>query len=114
MATADQIKSLIRSHYGNQREQFSTIALQVAAHEAMQGHQSVALEIRGMVDGAKVKDYERIVPFTPDLEHLIRIGKSDVKLSQLVWAIVLLTDLYMVKCRVTVLSQPWTVWKCCT
>ena len=49
MATADQIKSLIRSHYGNQREQFSTIALQVAAHEAMQGHQSVALEIRGLV-----------------------------------------------------------------
>jgi len=49
MATADQIKSLIRSHYGNQREQFSTIALQVATHEAMQGHQSVALEIRGLV-----------------------------------------------------------------
>ena len=96
MATADQIKSLIRSHYGNQREQFSTIALQVAAHEAMQGHQSVALEIRGMVDGAKVKDYERIVPFTPDLEHLIRIGKSDVKLSQLVVSDTLKTSLLRV------------------
>ena len=84
MATADQIKSLIRTHYSNQREQFSTIALQVAAHEAMQGHQSVALEIRSLVDGAKVKDYDRIVPFTPELEHLVRIGKTDVKMSQLV------------------------------
>lgn len=84
MATADQIKSLIRTHYSNQREQFSTIALQVAAHEAMQGHQSVALEIRGMVDGAKIKDYDRILPFTPELEHLIRLGKNDVRMSQLV------------------------------
>lgn len=84
MATADQIKSLIRTHYSNQREQFSTIALQVAAHEAMQGHQSVAIEIRSLVDGAKVKDYDRIVPFTPELEHLVRIGKTDVKMSQLV------------------------------
>lgn len=86
MATADQIKSLIRTHYSNQREQFSTIALQVAAHEAMQGHQSVALEIRSLVDGAKVKDYDRIVPFTPELEHLVRLGNNDVKLSQLVVA----------------------------
>ncbi|MBR0504398.1 MAG: AAA family ATPase, partial [Kiritimatiellae bacterium] len=84
MATADQIKSLIRTHYSNQREQFSTIALQVAAHEAMQGHQSVALEIRSLVDGAKVKDYDRIVPFTPELEHLVRLGKAEVRMSQLV------------------------------
>ena len=84
MATADQITSLIRTHYSNQREQFSTIALQVAAHEAMQGHKSVALEIRGLVDGAKIKDYDCIVPFTPELEHLVRIGKNDVRLSQLI------------------------------
>lgn len=84
MATADQVTSLIRTHYSNQREQFSTIALQVAAHEAMQGHKSVALEIRELVDGAKVKDYDRIVPFTTELEHLVRIGNNDVKLSQLV------------------------------
>ena len=42
MATAEQIKSLIRSHLNNQPEQFFTIALQVAAHEAQQGHQSLA------------------------------------------------------------------------
>ncbi len=36
VATAEQIKSLIRSHLNNQPEQFFTIALQVAAHEAQQ------------------------------------------------------------------------------
>lgn len=84
MATAEQLKSLIRTHYRNEREQFSTIALQVAAHEAMQGHQSIALEIRGLVDDAKVKDYERVVPFTPELEHLIGRCNVKVKLPQLV------------------------------
>ena len=84
MATSEQLKSLIRTHYKNQREQFSTIALQVAAHEAMQGHQSVALEIRGLVDDAKVNDYERVVPFAPELEHLIGLCDTKVKLSQLV------------------------------
>ena len=37
MATAEQIKSLIRSHLNDQPEQFFTISLQVAAHEAKQG-----------------------------------------------------------------------------
>ncbi len=36
MATAEQIKSLIRSHLNDQPEQFFIIALQVAAHEAKQ------------------------------------------------------------------------------
>jgi hypothetical protein len=42
MATAEQIKSLIKSHFSDQQEQFCTIALQLAAHEARQGHQSLA------------------------------------------------------------------------
>ena len=33
MATADQIKSLIRSYTKDNSEQFYTVALQVAAHE---------------------------------------------------------------------------------
>lgn len=53
MAKAEQIKSLIRSHYENNSESFSTIALQLAAHEAKQGHKAVALEIRSLVDKSK-------------------------------------------------------------
>ena len=49
MATADQIKSLIRTHIDDQSEQFYTAALQIAAHEAMNGHSSLAHEIRTTV-----------------------------------------------------------------
>ena len=44
MATAEQIKSLIKSHFSDQQEQFCTIALQLAAHEARQGHQSLVIK----------------------------------------------------------------------
>ncbi len=40
MATAEQVKSLIRSYGSSDKERFYTIALQVAAHEAKQGHAS--------------------------------------------------------------------------
>jgi SpoVK/Ycf46/Vps4 family AAA+-type ATPase len=53
MATADQIKSLIRSHFSDDIERFTTVALQLAAHEANQGHGALAHEIRQIVDKAK-------------------------------------------------------------
>lgn len=84
MATSEQIKTLIRSHYSDQREQFSTVALQVAAHEALQGHQSVALEIRKLVDGSRLNDYKKMVQVTSELENLIRIGTKEVKFAELV------------------------------
>ena len=42
MATADQIKSLLHSHYKNDDERFTSIALQVAAHEARKGNMAIA------------------------------------------------------------------------
>jgi SpoVK/Ycf46/Vps4 family AAA+-type ATPase len=83
MATAEHIKSLIRSHFANQPEQFFTIALQVAAHEAKQGHDSLAHEIRSLVDKAKTRPGQ-IVPFTPDLSHLIFSSEPKERLSSLV------------------------------
>ena len=56
MATAEQIKGLIRSHFNNSSDHFITIALQLAAHEARQGHMEIANEIRGLVDKAKLKN----------------------------------------------------------
>jgi SpoVK/Ycf46/Vps4 family AAA+-type ATPase len=53
MATADQIKSLIRSHFSDDIERFTTVVLQLAAHEANQGHGALAHEIRQIVDKAK-------------------------------------------------------------
>ncbi len=53
MATAEQIKTLIRSHFDTEPERFFTVALQVAAHEASRGHGDFAREIRNMVDRAR-------------------------------------------------------------
>lgn len=83
MATAEQIKSLIRSHVSDQPEQFFTTALQVAAHEAKQGHQSLAYEIRAMVDKAKARPV-RVIPFTPDLDHLVLTSEPKERLGALV------------------------------
>ncbi len=83
MATAEQIKSLIRSHFSDQPEQFFTIALQVAAHEAKQGHQSLAHEIRTLVDKAKARP-ARVIPFTPDLDHLVLASEPKERLGVLV------------------------------
>jgi SpoVK/Ycf46/Vps4 family AAA+-type ATPase len=52
MATAEQLKSLIRSHLSDD-ERFFTISLQVAAHEAQQGHGALAHDIREIVDKAR-------------------------------------------------------------
>ncbi len=83
MATAEQIKSLIRSHLNDQPEQFFTISLQVAAHEAKQGHQSLAHEIRTLVDKAKARP-GRVIPFTPNLNYLVLTSESRERLGGLV------------------------------
>ncbi|MGB7510991.1 MAG: ATP-binding protein [Pelodictyon phaeoclathratiforme] len=83
MATAEQIKSLIRSHFSDQSEQFFTVALQVAAHEARQGHDALANDIRTLVDKAKVRP-ARVVAFIPDLENLVLTSEPRERLGSLV------------------------------
>lgn len=53
MATATQIKALLQSHGNGDDERFYAIALQVAAEQAKRGHESLALEIKHLVDTAK-------------------------------------------------------------
>ncbi|MBI4861933.1 MAG: ATP-binding protein, partial [Candidatus Riflebacteria bacterium] len=55
MATADQVKALIRSHAKGDEERFYSIALQVAAQAARQGHTRFAQELRALVDEARKK-----------------------------------------------------------
>jgi hypothetical protein len=67
MATAEQVKSLVRSYSSDHSEHFYTVALQIAAHEARKGHISLAQEIRNIVDEAKVQETKKIIPFSADL-----------------------------------------------
>jgi SpoVK/Ycf46/Vps4 family AAA+-type ATPase len=84
MATAEQIKSLIRSHFSNDGERFSTVVLQVAAHEARQGHTSLASEIRDLVDKERKRRPQGTVPLTSDLHGLVRKEEAETPKSALV------------------------------
>jgi SpoVK/Ycf46/Vps4 family AAA+-type ATPase len=53
MASADQIKALLRSFVDRDDAQFLSIAMQVAAYEAKRGHGKLAEEIKEMIDAAK-------------------------------------------------------------
>jgi hypothetical protein len=55
MATADPTKALFRSHDEADDTRLHPVAMQVAAHAARSGHGKFALELRGLVDGARAK-----------------------------------------------------------
>jgi SpoVK/Ycf46/Vps4 family AAA+-type ATPase len=55
MASADQIKALLKSHLEGDDERFFSIAMQVAAREAKLGHGQLAMELREMIDAAKMR-----------------------------------------------------------
>ena len=69
MANSNQITNLIKSHYNDTSDSFNTIALQIAASEAKAGHQKFALEIRKIVDGAKLSRPQNKI-LSPDLMGL--------------------------------------------
>jgi SpoVK/Ycf46/Vps4 family AAA+-type ATPase len=84
MATADQIKSLIRAHFSDEQERFFTVALQMAAHEAEQGHGALAHEIRAIVDKARKEKGAVVLQFPREMRGLVLSEKPDVHKSALV------------------------------
>jgi SpoVK/Ycf46/Vps4 family AAA+-type ATPase len=54
MPTAAQVKALISSHAEGDDQRFYSVALQVAAQAARQGHNQFAQELRDLVDRAKL------------------------------------------------------------
>lgn len=83
MATAEQIKSLLRSHFDNDSERFLTISLQVAAHEARQGHTALAEDIKSLVEKTKI-NRTRVITLLPDLGDLILQTDPDTRLPELI------------------------------
>ena len=53
MATANQLKTLIKSRVEDNSEKFNTVALQIAAYEAKLGHVILANDIRKIIDAEK-------------------------------------------------------------
>lgn len=83
MATASQIKSLIRSHYEADSDSFLTAALQVAAHEARQGHTALAQEIRTLIERSR-KAKQLTNPFAADEDGLFLEVDPIYRLSELI------------------------------
>ena len=84
MATAEQIKSLIRSKFSDDSERFFSIALQVAAHEARQGHAGLALDIRDIIDAERKRKGPRVISFPKNLQGLVLTEESSTPLTALV------------------------------
>lgn len=93
MATAEQIKALIKSYIEEDDARFCAVAMQVAAHAARHGHGRLADELRSLVDEAKsrtgVKHRKNPVPIaTPrgELSELLAASYPQVKLADMVLA----------------------------
>jgi AAA+ superfamily predicted ATPase len=82
MATADQIKSLIRAHSDQDNERFRTTALQISAYEARLGHTQLAMDIKALLEKS-MQSKPRIIPFN-NQNHALLMSMSDVRLSDLV------------------------------
>ncbi|OJG83540.1 ATPase [Enterococcus ratti] len=54
MATADQIKNLIKAHLDGNDEKFKTAVLQIAAYEAKKNHTTLARDLKKLIDKPKI------------------------------------------------------------
>jgi AAA+ superfamily predicted ATPase len=93
MSTARQVIALLKSHIEGEEQQFLTVAMQVAAHEARQGHGKVAQEIRSLVDQAKERKSQFVdkkggpIPLIQpkgDLLNLLSARYSDMRLADMI------------------------------
>ena len=53
MATAEQLKALVRSYTEGDEDRFLSVAMQIAAHAARTGKEKLAQELQALVDHAK-------------------------------------------------------------
>lgn len=93
MATADQVKALIRSHADGDDDRFYAIAMQVAAQAARSGHGRFAQELRELVDQVKLRAKAveplrgaRPVPLAQprgELAGLLTVGYPKTRLSDM-------------------------------
>src|SRR5262245_52069795 len=91
MATAEQIKALLRSYIAGDGEQFLTISMQVEAQEARRVNANLARELRELIDKAKRQqfrpDNRRSVPITRpvgELADLVAVLYPKTRLCQMV------------------------------
>lgn len=95
MTTARHIVALLESHVAGDEERFLSVATQLAALEARQGHGKLAQELRELIDAAKAKGATIArrgtgpVPIAQpkgELTSLLAARYSDIRLTSMVLA----------------------------
>lgn len=94
MASAEQLKALLKSHMDGDDAHFYAVAMQVAAHEAKMGHGKIAHELRTLIDEAKAnkhpfKEDRRPTPIAQprgELSSLLSVSYPKLRLSDMVLA----------------------------
>ncbi|MBA4034576.1 MAG: ATPase [Bradyrhizobium sp.] len=93
MTTSRHIVALLQSYIANDEERFLSIATQLAAHEARQGHGKLAQELRELIDSAKGKTAKVArrgvgpVPLAQpkgELSAFLAARYSDIRLSSMI------------------------------
>jgi SpoVK/Ycf46/Vps4 family AAA+-type ATPase len=92
MATSDQIKALLKSHGNGDDEHFYSIAMQIAATEARNGHVKLAQDIKTLIDNAKThlshskKKDEPIPIFRPkgEMSEILSVHYPQIRFSDMV------------------------------
>lgn len=108
MASADQIKALLKSHIEGDQGRFFSVAMQVAAHEAKLGHGKLAEELRDMIDAAKRHGLPPDSPTNPvpinkprgELSNLLTVSYSKSRLADMI-----LDDVVAEKLKRTIKEQ---------
>ena len=91
MASAEQLKALLKSHITGDDSHFFSVAMQVAAHEAKLGHGKLAEELKALIDTAKARPSSKIanktVPISQprgELAGLLQASYPQARLSDMI------------------------------
>lgn len=83
VATAEQLKLLVKAHYEKDDSRFDTLLIQVAASEAQKGHVALARDLKKLLEKGK-KNSSKVQYIDPELEGLITLRNSSYRLSNLI------------------------------
>ena len=93
MATAEQLKALLKSYVEGDRDRFLTVSMQVAAHAARRGNTNLAQQLRELIDEAKQQSAPRQSPASVpiarpvgELADLIAASYPKTRLADMVLA----------------------------
>src|SRR5215469_1259759 len=92
MSSARHLLSLLRTHVRGDEQEFLSLAMEVAAREARQGHTKVAEQIRELVDQARSKatlaqkQSGSVVVLQPrgDMASLLSVSQPTIRFSSMV------------------------------